>query len=30
MSQFAPRGQIVKRINRLDSSGNVTGAIYQR
>jgi hypothetical protein len=30
MNTFAPRGQVVKRINRLDSSGNVTGAIYQR
>jgi hypothetical protein len=30
MSQFAPRGAVVKRINRLDHEGNVNGVAYQR
>jgi hypothetical protein len=30
MSQFAPPGRVVKRINRLDSNGNIQGAAYQR
>jgi len=30
MSAFAPPGKLVRRINRMDSNGNVTGSLYQR
>jgi hypothetical protein len=30
MAQFAPRGRVVKRINRLDDNGRVNGVAYQR
>ena len=30
MSQFAPQGRAVKRINRLDSNGNIAGIAYGR
>jgi hypothetical protein len=28
--RFAPQSRVVKRINRIDSNGNVQGAAYQR
>jgi hypothetical protein len=29
MASFAPRGQLVKSINRFDGDGNIVGAAYQ-
>jgi hypothetical protein len=30
MNAFAPPGKLVRRVNRMDSEGNITGSLYQR